>query len=84
MPHTHDEVVAVVQKAFPEGAHTRVLELLGSYNVESYERAREQVRDQVNGRFLINQESRNKRGDKKFLCCFPDSSFLYPTSRSSR
>src|SRR5438067_13112822 len=43
MPHTRDEVVAVVQKTFPEGAHTRVLELLDGYGVESYERERERV-----------------------------------------
>ena len=40
---TRDEVVAVVQKAFPESARTRVLELLDSYGVESYERERERV-----------------------------------------
>src|SRR5205823_9568172 len=43
MPHTRDEVVAVVQKTFPESAHTRVLELLDGYGVESYERERERV-----------------------------------------
>ena len=43
MPHTRDEVVAVVQKTFPESAHTRVLELLDKYGVESYERERERV-----------------------------------------
>src|SRR5437763_7093011 len=43
MPHTRDEVVAVVQKTFPESAHNRVLELLDSYGVESYERERERV-----------------------------------------
>src|SRR5213082_4282042 len=43
MPHTRDEVVAVVQKTFPESAHSRVLELLDSYGVESYERERERV-----------------------------------------
>src|SRR6266436_5118577 len=43
MPHTRDEVVAVVQKTFPEGAHARVLKLLDSYGVESYERERERV-----------------------------------------
>ena len=43
MPQTRDEVVAVVQKTFPEGAHTRVLELLDAYGVESYERERERV-----------------------------------------
>src|SRR5438552_5954382 len=43
MPHTRDEVVAVVQKTFPENARSRVLELLDSYGVESYERERERV-----------------------------------------
>ena len=43
MPHSRDEVVAVVQQTFPEGAHTRVLKLLDIYGVESYERERERV-----------------------------------------
>ena len=43
MPHTRDEVVAIVQKTFPETAHARVVELLDSYGVESYERERERV-----------------------------------------
>jgi hypothetical protein len=43
MPHSHDEVVAAVQKTFPESAHVRVLELLDTYGVESYERERERV-----------------------------------------
>src|SRR5256885_5044775 len=43
MPPTRDEVVAVVQKTFPESAHARVLELLDSYGIESYERERERV-----------------------------------------
>jgi hypothetical protein len=43
MPHTRDEVVAVVQKTFPEDAQTRILVLLDSYGVESYERERERV-----------------------------------------
>src|SRR5260370_345683 len=43
MPHSRDEVVAVVQKTFPESAHSRVLEFLDSYGVESYERERERV-----------------------------------------
>lgn len=43
MPHSRDEVIAVVQKAFPESAHARVLELLDTYGVESYERERERV-----------------------------------------
>ena len=43
MPHSRDEVVAVVQKAFPETSRSRVLELLDAYGVESYERERERV-----------------------------------------
>src|SRR5438045_9229427 len=43
MPNTRDAVVAVVQKTFPETSHSRVLELLDSYGVESYERERERV-----------------------------------------
>src|SRR5437763_9982438 len=43
MPHSREDVVAGVQKAFSEGAHARVLELLDSYGVESYERERERV-----------------------------------------
>jgi hypothetical protein len=43
MPRTRDEVVAVVQKTFPESAHARVLELVDSYGLESYERERERV-----------------------------------------
>jgi hypothetical protein len=43
MAHTREEVVAVVQKTFPETSHTRMLELLDCYGVESYERERERV-----------------------------------------
>jgi hypothetical protein len=43
MAFSRDEVVAVVQKTFPESAHARVLELLDHYGVESYERERERV-----------------------------------------
>jgi hypothetical protein len=43
MPHTRDQVVTVVQRAFPESAHVRVLELLDTYGIESYERERERV-----------------------------------------
>ena len=43
MPHSRDEVVAVVQKSFPETSRSRVLELLDTYGVESYERERERV-----------------------------------------
>jgi hypothetical protein len=43
MPHSRDEVVAVVRNSFPESAHARVIELLDTYGVESYERERERV-----------------------------------------
>src|SRR2546423_117972 len=43
MPHSREEVIATVQRAFPESAYTRVLELLDGYGVESYERERERV-----------------------------------------
>ena len=43
MPHSRDEVVAVVQKTFPETSYSRVIELLDAYGVESYERERERV-----------------------------------------
>ena len=42
-PHSRDEVVATAQKMFPQSAHDRVLELLDTYGVESYERERERV-----------------------------------------
>jgi hypothetical protein len=41
--HSRDEVVAVVQETFPKSAHSRVLELLDTYGVESYEREGERV-----------------------------------------
>src|ERR1700675_2853924 len=43
MPHSRDQVVAVVQKTFPEGARARVIEFLDSYGAESYERERVQL-----------------------------------------
>jgi hypothetical protein len=43
MAHSRDEVAAAIQKTFPESAHARVLELLETYGVESYERERERV-----------------------------------------
>ena len=43
MPHSRDEVVALVQKSFSESVHPRVLELLDTYGVESHERERERV-----------------------------------------
>ena len=41
--HTREEIVGAVQKTFPETSCSRVLELLDSYGVESYERERERV-----------------------------------------
>src|SRR5438067_266315 len=43
MPPSRDEVIAVVQRTFPESAHARLLELLDTYGVESYERECERV-----------------------------------------
>jgi hypothetical protein len=43
MAHTRDEVVAAVEAFFPESSWARVLELLDTYGVESYERERERV-----------------------------------------
>ena len=43
MPHSRDEVLAVVQKTFPESVHASILELLDTYGIESYERERERV-----------------------------------------
>ena len=41
--HPREELIAAVQKTFPERARSRVLELLDSYGVEAYERERERV-----------------------------------------
>jgi hypothetical protein len=38
-----EEIVAAVQRTFPESSQTRVMGLLDSYGVESYERERERV-----------------------------------------
>jgi len=43
MSKIRDEVAAVILKTFPETSHSRVLELLDTYGVESYERERERV-----------------------------------------
>jgi hypothetical protein len=43
MPHSRDEVIAVVEKTFPETSGSRVLGLLDTYGIESYERERERV-----------------------------------------
>src|SRR5437016_7919414 len=36
-------VVATIKSSFPESSRARVLELLGGYGIESYERERERV-----------------------------------------
>src|SRR6476646_2585398 len=43
MAHSPDEVLAVIKKTFPEDVHARVLELVDTYGVESYEWERERV-----------------------------------------
>ena len=43
MAHSRDEVVAAVEATLSESAYARVLKLLDSYGVESYEREREHV-----------------------------------------
>ncbi|HEV3243355.1 MAG TPA: hypothetical protein VGZ31_02970 [Chthoniobacterales bacterium] len=43
MARSRDEVLAAVQKAFPESSQTQVLESLDNYGIESYERERERV-----------------------------------------
>ena len=43
MARSCDEVVAAIQATFPESSRARVLELLDTYGVESYERERERV-----------------------------------------
>src|SRR5712692_9366004 len=43
MAHSRDEVIASVQATYPKQSWARVLELLDSYGVESYERERERV-----------------------------------------
>jgi len=43
MPDTREEVVVAVQKIFPGISHSRVMELLDSYGIESSERERERV-----------------------------------------
>src|SRR6266403_1792436 len=43
MARSRDEVVAAIKATFPESSRARVLELLDSYGVESYERERERV-----------------------------------------
>jgi hypothetical protein len=41
--HTRDSVVAAIAAAFPAASRSRVLDLLDTYGVESYERERERV-----------------------------------------
>ena len=43
MMHSRDEVIASVQATFPKESWGRVLEMLDSYGVKSYERERERV-----------------------------------------
>jgi len=43
MTHSRDEVVASVEATFPKESWARVLELLDSYGIESYERDRDRV-----------------------------------------
>src|SRR5256885_4306066 len=43
MAHTRDQVLAVIQKTFPERSWGQVLVLLDAYGVESHERERERV-----------------------------------------
>lgn len=43
MPHLREDVIAAIQKAFPERSWGQVLVLLDTYGVESYERERERV-----------------------------------------
>lgn len=43
MTHSHTDVIACVQAYFPEDSRERVLALLQTYGVESYERERERV-----------------------------------------
>ena len=40
---SREDVVLIVQKTFPETSHSRVIELIDTYGVESYERERERV-----------------------------------------
>jgi len=43
MARSRDEVLAAVQKAFPESSWAYVVDLLDNYGVELYERERERV-----------------------------------------
>jgi hypothetical protein len=43
MAHSRDEILAAIQAAFSESSQARVLELIDTYGVESYERERERV-----------------------------------------
>jgi len=43
MTHSRDQVVASVEATFPKRGWARVLDLLDSYGMESYERERERV-----------------------------------------
>jgi predicted Fe-Mo cluster-binding NifX family protein len=43
MSNSREEVIAVIKSAFSEDVSARVLELLDTYGIESYERERERV-----------------------------------------
>ncbi len=79
MPHSRDEVVAVVQKTFPESAHAsasaqgygvtkRMLELLDTYGVESYERERERVQLAI-----LKLSEGNEEKLREFVAVAPDN-----------
>src|SRR6476660_6018173 len=44
---SREDVILVVQQTFPETSHSRVIELLDTYGVESYERERERVQHAI-------------------------------------
>jgi hypothetical protein len=63
MSSTREDVIAAVQRAFPNRLVTEVLELLDAYGVQSYERERERVQvaivtlsegDEAKLRYLID------------------------------
>ena len=92
MPHTRDEVVAVVQKTFPESAHAPVLESLDIYGVESYERDRERVHlailklsggNEEKLREFVAVAKRDYR-DVLFWAEYPEESRLDTPERSER
>ena len=56
MAHSRDEVVAAIEAPFPESAHARVMKLLDTYGVESYERERERVQLAISKLSAGNEE----------------------------